>query len=124
MRWVAQLLLAFAIFIFAAGPAYAATKAPLVLAAARVQESLTAAARAWAAQGHLQPVLSFAASSALARQIEAGAPADLFISADKGWMDYLQRRHLLKPGSRVSFLGNELVLISALPEAARPRFST
>ena len=55
---------------------------------------------------------SFAASSALARQIESGAPADLFFSADLEWMDYLQTRKLIQPGSRHDVLGNRLVLIA------------
>lgn len=105
-------------------PALAAP--PLVLAAASLQESLTAAAGAWAARGHDKPVLSFAASSALARQIDAGAPADLFISADEEWMDEVQRNGKLRPGTRVSFLANRLVLIApaatARPIAIRPGF--
>src|SRR3569623_1033389 len=60
-----------------------ALPAPLVLAAASLQESLNAAADAWAKTGHPRPVISFAASSSLARKIEAGAPADLFVTADK-----------------------------------------
>lgn len=87
-------------------------RGPLVLAAASLQESLTDAANAWAAQGHAKPVLSFAASSALAKQIDAGAPADLFISADEQWMDYVAAKKLIKPETRVSFLGNSLVLVS------------
>lgn len=93
-------------------PAAPAAKPPLVLAAASLQESLTAASEAWAARRHAKPVTSFAASSALARQIEAGAPADMFISADEEWMDYVQNKGLLRPGSRVSFLGNRLVLVA------------
>ena len=54
----------------------------------------------------------FAASSTLARQIEQGAPADLFMSADETWADYLQQRALLVPGTRVSPLGNALVLVA------------
>jgi molybdate transport system substrate-binding protein len=99
------------------GLAVAQEKAPLVLAAASLQESLTAAADAWAGQGHPRPVLSFAASPALARQVEAGARADLFISADEPWMDYLAQRKLIVPGTRVSFLSNRLALIA-------PRSST
>lgn len=94
-----------------AAPAYAQTP-PLVLAAASLQESLTAAADAWAAKGHPHPTLSFAASSALARQIDAGAPADLFISADEPWMDDVQAHRLARPGTRASFLANRLVLIA------------
>lgn len=93
-------------------PTAAQSRPPLVLAAASLQESLTAAADAWAAQGHSRPTISFAASSALARQIEAGAPADLFISADEEWMDYVALKALLRPATRVSFLTNQLVLIA------------
>jgi molybdate transport system substrate-binding protein len=57
-------------------------------------------------------LISYAASSALARQIENGAPADIFISADLDWMDYLEKRKLLKTGTRVNLLRNELVLIA------------
>jgi molybdate transport system substrate-binding protein len=87
-------------------------QAPLVLAAASLQESMNAAADAWSAKGHPRPRISFAGSSALARQIEAGAPADLFVSADEPWMDELEGKKLLKPGTRVSFLRNTLVLIA------------
>lgn len=93
-------------------PAVAQEKGPLVLAAASLQESLTAAADAWTRQGHARPVLSFAASSALARQIEAGAPADIFVSADEDWMDALARQTLLAPGTRRPLLSNRLVLIA------------
>nr|WP_240499901.1 molybdate ABC transporter substrate-binding protein [Sphingomonas montana] len=92
------------------GPASA--KPPLVLAAASLQESLTAAGDAWAARRHERPVLSFAASSALARQIDAGVPADLFVSADEAWMDDVARKGLVRAGTRVSFLGNRLVLVA------------
>jgi len=85
---------------------------PLVLAAASLQESMSAAADTWAKLGHARPVISFAASSALARQAEAGAPADLFVSADEEWMDELQRRGLLATGTRADLLGNRLVLVA------------
>ncbi|GAA0733883.1 molybdate ABC transporter substrate-binding protein [Sphingomonas japonica] len=89
-------------------------RAPVVLAAASLQESLSAAADRWAAAGHRRPTLSFAASSALARQIAAGAPADLFLSADEPWMDALERRGLLSAGTRRPLLANRLVLIAPL----------
>jgi molybdate transport system substrate-binding protein len=57
--------------------------------------------------------VSYAASSALARQIESGAPAELFISADLDWMDYLADRRLIRADSRVNLLGNRLVLIAS-----------
>jgi molybdate transport system substrate-binding protein len=96
-----------------------ADKPPLVLAAASLQESLTAAADAWAKQGHPEPIVSFAASSALARQIEAGAPADLFVSADEDWMDELEKRDLIVPGTRDTFLANRLVLVAPVTSRAR-----
>lgn len=91
---------------------YAPREAPVILAAASLQESLEAAAKVWTAKGHAAPVLSFAASSALARQVEAGAPADLFISADEEWMDTLAGQGLIRPQTRATVLGNSLVLIA------------
>ena len=112
------------LILVVAAPAFAAP--PLVLAAASLQESLNAAADAWAARHHARPVLSFASSAALAKQIDAGAPADIFISADEPWMDDVVRHSLVKPGTRVSFLANTLVLVapaaSAKPVAIRPGF--
>jgi molybdate transport system substrate-binding protein len=66
---------------------------------------------------HLMPQggkisISYAGSSALARQIENGAPADIFISADRDWMDYVEKRGLIRPDSRVNLLRNEIVLIA------------
>src|SRR3546814_3064122 len=99
--------------------ASAAERGLLVLAAASLQESLTAAADAWAAQGHARPVLSFAGSSALARQIMAGAPADLFLSADEPWMDAVEKAGRVRKGTRTTLLGNRLVLIA--PAGSRVR---
>lgn len=109
-RIVALVLLA----LFGALPARAQSAAPVVLAAASLQEALGEAADAWARQRHPRPVLSFAGSSALARQVEAGAPADLFISADEAWMDHIDQRGLLASGSRRVIAGNRLVLIAPL----------
>ncbi|MFD1034323.1 molybdate ABC transporter substrate-binding protein [Sphingomonas hankookensis] len=102
-----------------AAPTTAQPRPPIVLAAASLQESMNAAADAWAKQGRVRPTLSFAASSALARQAAAGAPADLFVSADVEWMDDLDRRGLLAKGSRVNLLGNRLVLIAPADSTAR-----
>ncbi|WP_267433253.1 molybdate ABC transporter substrate-binding protein [Sphingomonas sp. GM_Shp_1] len=93
-------------------PAVAQNRAPLVLAAASLQESMTAAADSWAKKGHPRPVISFAASSALARQVQAGGKADLFASADEEWMDVLQKDGLLADRTRSAFLGNRLVVIA------------
>lgn len=87
-------------------------RGPTVLAAASLQEALGEAAAAWEAEGNAAPVLSFAGTSALARQVEQGAPADLFVSADEEWMDRLAGENLLKPGTRVDLLGNDLVVIA------------
>lgn len=104
----------FALLIVLAGatPALAQEKGPLVLAAASLQEAMTDAAAAWARKGHPRPILSFAGSSALARQAEAGARADLFASADEVWMDYLQGKSLLKSGTRARLTENRLVLVA------------
>ncbi len=89
----------------------------LVFAAASLQTSLTKAAEAWeklAGQSHF----SFAGSASLARQIEEGAPADIFASADpNGWTNS-RKKNLLKPGTRKTLLGNALVLITGKDEAA------
>lgn len=94
------------------GGAASPREGPLVLAAASLQESMSAAADAWAAAGHSRPRVSFAASSALARQAMAGGRADLFVSADEAWMDTLAAKRLLRPGTRANFLGNRLVLVA------------
>lgn len=95
---------------------------PLVLAAASLQESMTAAADAWAAKGHERPVVSFAASSALARQVQAGGAADLFASADEKWMDVLEADGRIVPGTRRDFVGNSLVVVGN--DADRVRITT
>lgn len=107
------------VLLLIAAPATAQGKAPLVLAAASLQESMNAAADAWAARGHARPVISFAASSALARQVEAGGDADLFVSADQEWMDALAAKRLIVPQTRVTFLGNRLVVIAAAGNPVR-----
>ncbi len=102
-------VLALAITLGAAAPE---RPAPMVLAAASLRESMSAAADAWAREGHSRPRLSFAASSALARQVMAGAPADLFVSADQEWMDAVAARKLIRTGSRTDLVGNRLVLVA------------
>lgn len=84
----------------------------VVFAAASLKESLDEVGRQHQAGGPDRILVSYAASSALAKQIEAGAPADVFISADLEWMDYLTARNLIKPATRVDLLGNSLVLIA------------
>ncbi|KAA2212493.1 molybdate ABC transporter substrate-binding protein [Teichococcus oryzae] len=84
----------------------------LVFAAASLADAMRALGESWAAKGHGAPRFSFAASSALARQIEQGAPADLFASADEPWMDYVQQRQLIVNETRTSPLANALVLVA------------
>jgi molybdate transport system substrate-binding protein len=84
----------------------------VVLGASSLTDALNEIGPAFTAKTHRGVTLSYAASSALARQIEAGAPADVFVSADTEWMDYLQARNLIDPSSRRNVLGNRLVLIS------------
>jgi molybdate transport system substrate-binding protein len=83
-----------------------------VFAAASLKDALDENVAVYRAGTSERVVVSYAASSALARQIEAGAPADLFISADLEWMDYLQQRRLIKPETRRNLLRNRLVLIA------------
>jgi len=89
-----------------------AQDAPLtVFAAASLTEVLQAIGALWAASGQPPPRFSFASSSTLARQIEAGAPANVFASADEQWADWLQQRDLIVPETRRSLLTNSLVLV-------------
>ena len=83
-----------------------------VFAAASLTDAMRALSQEWVARGNPAPRISFAASSALARQIEQGAPADLFMSADEPWMDYVQQRNLIVNATRVSPIGNALVLVT------------
>ena len=97
------------------GPARAASQTGgdvLVFAAASLQNALDELAPPVLKATGARMRMSYAASSALARQIESGAPAGLFISADLDWMNYLADRKLIRPSSRVNLLGNQLVLIA------------
>jgi molybdate transport system substrate-binding protein len=83
-----------------------------VFAAASLKDALDENVKAYQARGSDKVVVSYAASSALAKQIEAGAPADVFISADLDWMDYLEQRRLIKIDTRRNLLRNRLVLVA------------
>jgi len=95
-----------------AAPALAQGKDILVFGAASLKNALDDANALYLRQTNKKVVVSYGASSALARQIESGAPADLFISADLDWMDYVAQRNLIKPATRSNFLGNTLVLVA------------
>jgi molybdate transport system substrate-binding protein len=83
-----------------------------VFAAASLKNALDDAAKTYEAKTGDKVVLNYGASSALAKQIESGAPADIFFSADLDWMDYLQQKNLIDTASRKTLLGNTLVLIA------------
>lgn len=94
------------------GPATDGVPPLTVFAAASLKDALDEAAGAYAARSG-QPVrVSYAASSALARQIAQRAPADVFVSADRDWMDWLQERGLVDPATRADVCGNALVLVA------------
>jgi molybdate transport system substrate-binding protein len=114
LRAVALFALAFVLCV----PARAETLT--VFAAASLKEALDEAARAYEAASGQTVRISYGASSALARQVEAGAPAQVFISADEEWMDHVESRKLLK-GARVNLLTNALVLIAPAGKAPKLR---
>jgi len=94
-------------------PSVAAGPEPAtVFAAASTTNAINDIGKIFAEKGLGKIVSSYASSSTLAKQIENGAPANLFISADEPWMNYLEERKLLEPGSRFDLLGNKLVLIA------------
>jgi len=93
-------------------PAAAQDRPVLVFAAASLKTALDEIHADLAREGVLRATASFAASSALARQIEGGAPADVFVSADLDWMDYLDQRKLVREGTRSNLLSNAIVLVA------------
>lgn len=83
-----------------------------VFAAASLKEALDEVVARFEADGQSRVVVAYAGSNALAKQIEAGAPADVFLSADVDWVDYLDKRKLLRPDTRIDLLRNRLALIA------------
>jgi molybdate transport system substrate-binding protein len=112
-RYFLRLCAAAAIFAAASsGQAFGQSRPVLVFAAASLKNALDDAAGRWSKETGKQTKISYAASSALARQIESGAPADVYISADLDWMDYVAQRKLIRPESRTNLLGNRIVLVA------------
>jgi molybdate transport system substrate-binding protein len=105
-RWAGVLAVSLALAVPAAAEAFT------VFAAASLREALDENVALYRGRSRDVILVSYAASSALARQIEAGAPADLFVSADLDWMDYLERRNLINTATRRNLLRNRLVLIA------------
>lgn len=110
--WLA--LLTAAVLTLAAGtaPAAAQSRDVLVFAAASLKNALDEIAAQWQRESGKKAAISYAASNTLIKQIEQGAPADIFISADLDWMDYGQQKNLIKPDTRSNLLGNRLVLVA------------
>jgi len=98
-------------------PSFAADKVT-VFAAASLKNALDAVSESWKADTQKETTISYAASSALAKQIQEGAPADIFISADMDWMNKLSEAKLIADGSVVKLLGNEIVLVAPKDSAA------
>ncbi len=108
---------------FAAGfPAAHADEGKVtVFAAASMKNALDAVNKVCAAEVGEEATISYAASSALAKQIEEGAPADVFISADLDWMKYLHDKNLVKPDTEVQLLGNKIVLVAPKDSTAEAK---
>ena len=105
-------LLLLAASLAAPAGAHAEAAGPTVFAAASMKTALDAIASAWKARTGKTFVVSYGSSGTLAKQIESGAPADLFISADQKWMDVLAKDGAIKPDTRENLVGNALVLVS------------
>jgi molybdate transport system substrate-binding protein len=99
-------------FYFGVAAPIAVAATVTVFAAASLKEAMDDQAKQFEASTGNKVIVSYGASNTLARQIESAAPADVFISADLDWMDYLDRRHLLAPNTRANVLRNALVLVA------------
>jgi molybdate transport system substrate-binding protein len=123
-RWWLGFFAALILAAPGAGLTQGADRAPItVFAAASLKNAFDEVGAAFTASGGAAVRLSYAGSSAIARQIEQGAPADVFISADVDWMDYLQTRHLIAPDSRRDLLTNHLALIAPADSKIRLRIA-
>src|SRR3984885_14313000 len=113
MDRLVKLLFALAIVSGLSSPAaFAEEKAVTIFAAASMKNALDDVNAAYAAKTGVKVVASYAASSVLAKQIEQGAPADIFLSADTDWMDYATSKKTINEPTRVNLLGNSIVLIA------------
>ena len=112
MNRLANLLVAFAVSLAAVPMSAAQDKSLTVFAAASMKNALDEIDAAYTAKTAVRITVSYAASPALAKQIEQGAPADVFISADTDWMDYAIGKKTINESSRVNLLGNSIVLIA------------
>lgn len=106
---------------------HAAERVVTVFAAASMSDALEEVGRAWTAAAGVPLRFSFASTATLARQIESGAPAGVFVSADQEWMDYLAGRNLIQPATRTDVVTNTLVLVAPADSRVQlqiaPRFA-
>jgi molybdate transport system substrate-binding protein len=120
-KWLTRTLGLAAAVLLTWGPPQAPARAQggdvVVFAAASLKNALDAVNAQWQKETGKKVVVSYAASSALAKQIEQGAPAQMFISADLDWMDYVAQKNLIKPDTRSNLLGNRIVLIAPKDKA-------
>ncbi|CDX52260.1 molybdate transporter subunit; periplasmic-binding component of ABC superfamily [Mesorhizobium plurifarium] len=111
----------FTAMLMAAVPAAHADGKVVVFAAASLKDALDAVNKACEPEVGEAATISYAASSALAKQIEGGAPADVFVSADLDWMKYLSDKKLTKPDTEVKLLGNQIVLVAPKDSAVETK---
>jgi len=110
--WLALLAAAALSWTAGAVPVAAQDKDVLIFAAASLKNALDEIAAQWQRETGKKTKISYAASNTLIKQIEQGAPAEMFISADLDWMNYGQEKNLIKPDTRSNLLGNRLVLVA------------
>jgi molybdate transport system substrate-binding protein len=111
-KWFSVVAAVAVIFSFGSSFRVQAAETVTVFAAASTTNAMNDIGKMFAEKGHGKIVPSYASSSTLAKQIENGAPANVFISADEPWMNYLEERKLIDPVSRFDLLSNKLVLIA------------
>jgi molybdate transport system substrate-binding protein len=113
MFWLGRVFVACAILCGSPlAPAWAEEKSLTIFAAASMKNALDDVDAAFTEKNRIKVVTSYAASSALAKQIEQGAPADIFMSADTDWMDYAAAKGVINEATRTNLLGNSIVLIA------------
>src|SRR5262245_8914041 len=105
-------------------PAQAQGGDVVVFAAASLKNALDAINTQWQKETGKKATISYASSPALAKQIEQAAPAQIFISADLDWMDYLAKKNLIKPETRSNLLGNRIVLIAPKEDRKSTRLNS
>ena len=116
MHRLIRLLFALAI-LSGSAPVFAQDNSLTVFAAASMKNALDEVDAAFTTKAGIKVVASYAASSVLAKQIDQGAPADVFLSADADWMDYVSTRKVIKDATRINLLGNSIVLIAPTDSA-------